>query len=618
MVYTIKLENVNKKSIDVGVKAANLGELINNRFPVPPGFIVTKEAFEKFLKVNKIESKVRDLISDIDFDNLQSLREVTGQIESLIMGTEMPEFIRKDIKEEYEELSVGKEAREVGGVALDMIKAGRGQEFVAVRSSPNIENPAVTSFAGQTESFLNVRGTEQLFDAIKKCWASFFSINAMFYRRVKGDNTQGINVIVQKMVNADKAGVIFTANPANIDTSKFVIESSFGLGESVTSGLITPDSYVIDKDTGNILEKKISKKLWLKTRDALSGKTVKERVSTSKMDAEVLDGDSIKKLCELARNVESYYNGQPQDIEWCEERNRIFLVQTRPITTQRVNDIDQQTVTPDDKKVLFSGLSVSPGVSRGKARIVLDLNDFSKVEHGDIVVTKSASSDMTLLMKRAAAVVSDEGGYASSVIAREFGVPCITGTGTATSDLNDEQEIIVDALNGNVYQETSSEPDAGIIPREGITQNNIEKMPGLYENVTGTEIKINLSFPNVDSDIAKQADGVGLLKAEHMLTESRRHPFLLAISDPNQLIETIFNSVGKVAKIFYPKHVWYRTLNLRTDELRQLEGGGEEPVEANPLIGWHGIRRSLDQPEIFNCELQAMKRLYQEGLNNIQ
>ncbi|MFQ5648012.1 MAG: phosphoenolpyruvate synthase, partial [Candidatus Aenigmatarchaeota archaeon] len=549
----------------------------------------------------------------VDAEDPESLKRVSGEIRALVMNGKMPADIEKAIKDAYEVLSVGKEVKNLGGPALDMVKAGR-DTFVAVRSSGTAEDLAEASFAGQMKTLLNVQGMKDLLEAIKDCWASLYTPRAIFYRKTQGiGDTLSIGVIVQRMINSDKSGVIFTVDPTTNDPSKIVVEAAWGLGESVVSGLVTPDVFILDKQTGEIAEKKVMNKKTYRTRDEATGKTIELKTPPERADKQVLDEAELRKLWELSKRVEDHYRGQAQDIEWCEERSRMFFVQTRPVTTLG-KAVPEEEAAPVGE-VLLEGLGASPGVARGSVKIIHSLGELGKMEKGNILVARMTNPDMVTYMKIASAIVTDEGGLTShaAIVSRELGLPCVVGTREATTKLQEDQEITVDATRGKIYSgEVEVKPEAP----EGMPEAG-EVPAALSEGFTATEIKVNIAFPETAERVADRADGVGLLRAEHMLTESGKHPVYLAKSNPEELVNIIMEGVGKIAKAFYPKPVWYRTLDARTDEFRSLEGGAEEPQEANPMLGWHGVRRALDEPDVFKCEVEAIKRLHEQGLNNV-
>jgi pyruvate,water dikinase len=635
--FTVKLSEVDKNNKNVGGKAANLGEMIKINIPVPPGFVVTTNAFDTFIKENKLEEKIDTLLEGLNVDDQKELKNVSSQIQNLILNAEMPEKMQNEIIDEYEELSVGKEVKKLGGYPLELIKAGR-EVLVAVRSSATAEDLETASFAGQMRTFLNIKGKRQLLLSIKKCWASLYTPRAIFYRKHHRIGKTSIGVIVQKMIDAEKSGVTFTADPLTNDKTKVVIEASFGLGESIVSGLVIPDRYIVDKETGNIIEVKVSKKLWIKKLDKSTGETVKTRMPSEMVEKRVLGDSEIKKLFEFAIKLEQHYN-RPQDIEWCEERGRLYIVQTRAITT--LGKVIEKREEDTSKRYIISGLPASPGLAKGKVKVVLSLDHLDELENGDILVTKMTNPDMVPYMKKASAIITDEGGITShaAIVSRELGIPCVVGTGNATSVLQNGQIITVDATNGKIYPEDVEIKEETHLPGIEELQQPEQQVLGATPTIkseeplqeakpivsesdhdigsTRVKVKVNIAFPETVERVKDKADGVGLLRAEHMLTESGKHPVFLAKNNPEQLIETIVNNVGKIAEAFYPRPVWYRTLDARTDEFRSLEGGENEPSEKNPMLGWHGIRRSLEEPDVFKCEIEAIRRLHAKGLKNV-
>lgn len=581
--YTIKLENIEKGK--VGNKALALAEMLKTGFPIPAGFVIITDAYEKFLAENDLKNKIESLLANIDIDNLQLLKEKVREIESSILNSKIPEDVRKEIVDAYEELSVSKEVKEAGGAALDFIKAGRSYGCVAVRCS--IKNSA--SFAGQTKTVLNVMGTERLLQAVKECYASLFSAKAIFYRVKKNIISFGVAILIQKMIDSEKSGTVFTINPVNRDKSKIVIETSFGLGEAVTSGLVTPDRYVIDKFSEEVLEKTISKKFWLYKKDELSGETIREKIYADKVGMEVLNENEIKKIFELALKLEEYY-GEPQNVEWCIAKNRIFIVQTRSITLGKIE------TSPAQNNILVKGMPVSLGKVKGNIKIITDLNDLYKVENGDIVITKIANTDLTSIIGKASGIVTETGGITSNlgIVSREFDLPFMI-VENATSKLKDGQEIMLDVNNSGIYE----------------TEKKIEE-PLELDKIMATGINVIIS--DFEPEIVKEVDGC-LLKIEKFLTESGKHPNFIVKTNPAQFVEIVVNNIGRVAKMFYPKSVLYYCLDIKSNDFKELEGY-EHIAENNPILGYRGIRYSLEQG-IFKYEIEAVKKLYQEGSDNI-
>jgi pyruvate,water dikinase len=610
--YVIKLEDVEKDNQDVGSKAISLSELLKSNFSVPPGFVLTRQAFEKFAKANKLESRIANLMKDLNPGDFRSLREVSEKIRGIITNSNIPDYLEREIRDAYEELSVGKEAKELGGVALDLIRAGRGEAWLAVRSS------LIGEFMEQGKSVLNVRGGKKLSDAVKQCWASLFTPRAMLHRREKRiEGFPSMGLVIQKMVDSEKSGNIFTYQPETQDRSKIVVEGVPGLGE-VMLELVTPDEYTLDKETGEVLDRKIRRKLWMLKRDPLSGETVRESVSRRDMELDVLNEKELIKLWELALKVERQDGARA--IEWCMERGRIFLLHSHPIKEFPMPAEEHAL----EGKPLTEGVGIYPGFAKGNAKIVFGQPDISKIEPGDILVAMMTSDVMIPAFKKISGIVTDSGGRTchAARLARELGIPCIVGAETATTLLKDDQVIGIDGINGRVY---FKEPE----PLE-------PRMPGMHEpeaygeylrpdpstetkDFTATQVKVSLTLPDM-AEKARESDGVGLLRAEHLLSESGRHPIYLAKNNPDEFSRILYDSLERIARILHPKPVFYRSLDVRTDDFTELEDsedGEEEAKEANPILGWHGIRRSLDEPEMFRMEIGVLRRLHQNGMNNI-
>lgn len=611
MPYILALEGVGRENKSVGAKAANLGELMRAGFPVPAGFVLTAEAFEYFLNFNKLDGRIAVILDGMDVENAELLKQKSNEIENLIVDAEVSDAIRRGVRDFYENIGVGKEARLAGAAALDMIRAGRDRVFVSVRSSPLSENPLIASFAGQMKTYINVNGTDRLIEAIKRCWASAYSPRAIFYRekhKIGGKPVMG--VVVQKMVDAEKSGGIFTADPITNDKTKVIIEAAWGLGLAVSTGLVTPDKYIIDKQTGQVLEKRIARKTALLRRDHI-GKTVKESVLPEKIAEQTLSETEINRLWEISKKVESLYGGQQQDLEWSIERGRLFLLQARPITTLgKTNQLSlEQTGTP--REPMLTGCCASPGYASGKAKIIHSVEELPRIEQGDIIVSKMIIPEFAAYMDKAAAIVTDEGGITSqpATVSRELGIPSIVGADKATELLIDGKEIIVDATFGRVYpvDATATPYTIAMQQIEGSSKNDF---------ITATEIKVNISFLADSEKIPKSVDGVGLLRSEYLVSEAGKNPLHLARSNPQELAQTLVDRIGRVASSVYPKQVWYRNIDAKPNEFQGLDVE-QEPQETNPILGWRGIRRSLGQQELLKCELEAIKTLHNSGLTNM-
>lgn len=882
-----------------GGKGANLGELVRAGLPIPPGFVITSKMYNRFLRESGLNEEIMKILEATDVDNSRELQRSSRKIRELIRSAEMPPDIRKDILENYRKLC------DVEGK----------KELVAVRSSATAEDLPGASFAGQQETFLNV-GEGEVVEKVKECWSSLYTPRAIFYREKKGfeHGKVSIAVIVQKMVNSEKSGVMFTVHPATGEKDKMVIEAGWGLGEGVVSGSVTPDHYVVDKDTGEVLEKEVKRKELMFVRNSKTGGTVKQKVPRDKVQRQVLTEDEIRKLAQLGKLVEEHYDF-PQDIEWAIEDEQLYLLQSRPITVFYGEEAEKKEAKKD---VLLKGLGASPGLGSGKVKIIQGTEELDKVQQGDVLVTSMTNPDMVPAMRRASAIVTDEGGMTcigagaqlltqkgfipieevyervkrgenlevlsldgqrlkicwrriinsmkrksiaytlevyehgkqgdtiqitpdhkmitlngggelellelqevlnkekpllaasripafdvaydalsgeqfylagvlssggaipsprkcrepgefllnfrekmermillsneeeilnflagyvdgngryderkggveicgsgdalkalvtaclrlglrpgvrfrgtawvltipgspavkeilsrtkrmirrfaaeekakatparmnsdvvsvslrclgkeetevynitvdaereidhnyvvftsgytplivgnchAAIVSRELGIPCVVGTLKATRVLGEGDEVTVDGSRGVVYR--------GLVEKKPEkAEEAVVKSPARV--ITATEVKVNLSIPEVAPRVAPIADGVGLLRVEHMILGVGKHPIkFIREGKEEELVEKLAEGVRKVAEAFYPKPVWYRSLDAPTDEFRSLEGGEEEPVEHNPMLGWRGIRRGLDQPELLRAEFKAIKKLVDEGYNNI-
>ena len=595
--YVVKFEDLSKSDIGIaGGKGANLGELTQAGIPVPPGFVVTAQAYEKFMDEAGINDSVMQILDEIDINDTKALQAAAEKIKSIIIEAPIPEDLVIFIREFYNELCQ---------------RVGEDDTDVAIRSSATAEDLPEASFAGQQDTFLHVSGDDEVIEYIRKCWASLFEARAIFYREENNfeHSKVYIAVVVQKMAIADKAGVMFTVNPSTGEEIA-LIEGSWGLGESVVSGDVTPDNYQVDKKNNEIINVTISDKKVMYTNDE-SGTSVKVEVPEEKRKERVLSDEELIELTEMGKRVQAHY-GEPMDTEWAFERDNLFLLQARPITT--LGDVveEESGEAVENKDVLVRGLGASPGMASGKVKFVLEIDDLDKIKEGDIMVTTMTTPDMVPAMRRASGIVTDEGGVTchASIISRELGIPCVVGTGDATSVLKENTGVTLDGKKGLVF-EGISEAKA----EESTSAVNVEAAP----LITVTEVKANVSMPEAAAKAAATgADGVGLLRTEHLMLTAGIHPGkFIADGKEDELIDTIADNVMIVADEFYPKPVWYRTLDAPTDEFITLEGGENEPEEHNPMLGWRGIRRELDQPEILKCEFKAIKKLHEQGYTNI-
>ena len=595
--YVQKFEDLNKSDIAIaGGKGANLGELTQAGIPVPPGFVVTAETYQKFMEDTGINDKVLDILDKIDINDTKALQAAAEEIKAIIIETPIPDDMVMFIKEAYNQLCQ---------------RVGEDDTDVAIRSSATAEDLPEASFAGQQDTFLHVSGDEEVIEYVRKCWASLFEARAIFYREENDFEHSKvlIAVVVQKMAIADKAGVMFTVNPSTGEEIA-LIEGSWGLGEAVVSGDVTPDNYQVDKANNEVINVTISDKKVMYTNDE-SGTSIKVDVPEEKRMERVLSDEELIELTEMGKRVQAHY-GEPMDTEWAFERDNLFLLQARPITTLGDAEPAGDSDASVDGDVLVRGLGASPGIATGMVKIVLDIDELDKIEEGDVMVTTMTTPDMVPAMRRASGIVTDEGGVTchASIISRELGIPCVVGTGDATKTLKENDGVTLDGKKGLVFEGITEVKEEAPVAQAAAAEAPI---------LTVTEVKANVSMPEAaERAAATGADGVGLLRTEHLMLTAGIHPGkFIADGKEDELIDTIADNVQIVADAFYPKPVWYRTLDAPTDEFITLEGGENEPREHNPMLGWRGIRRELDQPEILKCEFKAIKKLHEKGYTNI-
>ena len=608
----------------VGGKNANLGEMINAGIPVPPGFAVTAYAYKRFINETGIRDKIYDIIREtVKERRPEEYEEASKKIRSLIENTSMPHDIEEEIRKSYRELS-----RRMGKIA----------EFVAVRSSATAEDLPGASFAGQQETYLNVRGEDEVVKMVQKCWSSLFTPRAIFYREEKGFKHEKvlISVAVQKMVNAKAAGVMFTLHPVTGERDKIVIEGNWGLGEAVVSGSVTPDEWVVDKNTLEILEKRIVEKDIEYIRDYNTGKTIHSKVPPERRRIPCLTEEEVKELAKLAIKIEKHYN-YPQDIEWAIDKDlpfpqNVFILQSRPETVWSLKEekgIEKKTEkVVSEKKVVIRGLPASPGIAFGKVKIAFSPEEADKImKKGDILVTVMTNPDWVPYMRLASAIVTDEGGMTchAAIVSRELGIPCIVGTRTATKTLKQNQEYTVDAKTGVVYEGIVEE----LIAPEEKPKAEAYKMPieiilKAIKPPTGTKVYMNLGVPEKIEDYKDLPfDGIGLMRIEFILASYiGEHPlYLIEIGEEKKFIDKLADGIAMVARAIYPKPVVVRFSDFKTNEYRQLKGGEKyEPPEDNPMIGWRGVSRyiSPQYEPAFRLECKAILKVREEyGLNNV-
>jgi len=585
-------EDVDKNDLPlVGGKGANLGELTKAGIPVPPGFIVTTVSYFNFLEEAGLREEIEKILEPLDTNNSQQLLQVSTKIKDAITSAEMPQDIADEIREAYKKL---------GGL-------------VAVRSSATAEDLPDASFAGQQSTFLNIQGEDNVLVAVQECWASLFEPRAIFYRNEYGiDHMQvGIAVPVQRMVQSEAAGVLFTMEPVT-NESKITIEAVYGLGEVVVSGEMTPDHYLVDKERFTILEKRIVEQDWqlvksLESDSDVDGANVKLPVSDELRKEQKLSDDEIISLAKLGAKIEDHYQF-PQDIEWAKEGGELYVVQTRSITT--LKSISRESVGEMlDVPALVSGSSASPGLGSGPVQIVSDPSRISEVKEGDILVAEMTTPDYVPAMKRAAGIATDRGGRTchAAIVSRELGIPCVVGTGNATNVLKPDQVVTVDGSQGKVYE--------GRVAAQATVPSTTTPKSAVK---TRTKLYVNLAEPDLAETVAaRDVDGVGLIRAEFMISEIGEHPrHMLKEGRGEEFTSRLAEGLTVFARAFEPRPVVYRTTDFKTNEYRHLKGGEEyEEHEENPMIGYRGCSRYIREPDVFRLETEAVKRVREKYKN---
>jgi len=569
----------------VGGKGANLGEMTRAGFPVPNGFITTSEAYYQYIKENNLTTKIKHLISTANFDKPESLLQVSEHIKKEMMRGEVNEEFQRQVFAYYRQL----------GHSLKDVR-------VAVRSSATAEDLPQASFAGQQETFLNVKGEANLMQKIKAAWASLFEARAMFYRHEqKFDHFRvGIAIVVQKMIESEKSGVMFTVDPVTNDKSKVVIEAIFGLGEFIVQGTVTPDHYEIDKKHHKILMKDIKVQDKKMEQYGMDNREVKLSPLTG--GRQKITDKQILALAEIGKNLEKHYYF-PQDIEWAVEDDELYIVQTRAITTtQHVdNEERQKKAIKDNLPVILTGAPASPGIATGPVKILRSTHDMKFVMTGDILVAPQTNPDYVPAMKKAAAIITEKGGRTShaAIVSRELGIPAVVGTETATKTLAKENVVTVNGTTGEIY-------------RGGTFTSSVSTPKPIHADhiQTATKVYVNLAEPELADSIAKRhVDGVGLLRAEFMMAAIGVHPKkMIRDGKRKDFITSLADQLEIFCKAFDGRPVIYRASDFKTNEYRGLVGGKDfEPVEPNPMLGYRGAYRYIHDPEVFELEIEAFK-----------
>ncbi|MBN1325491.1 phosphoenolpyruvate synthase [Candidatus Falkowbacteria bacterium] len=637
--YILKFSQIEIKDVPlVGGKNASLGEMYNKLtkkgIKIPDGFAITAEGFKHFLEYNQIDKQILKLIKSINYNNINDLKKKASIIRHLILKSIFPEDLNKQIIKAYQNL--GEEYRKAN---LD----------VAVRSSATAEDLPVASFAGQLESYLNIRGEKQLLDTTKKCFSSLYGDRTISYVKDQGFSYKNLllSVGVQKMVRSDlaSAGVIFTIDTETGFKDIVMVTGGYGLGENVVKGRINPDQYIVFKPTlAKNLNAIISKKIGTKNKKLIydfEGNNTTTNIFVSPDDRKkfILSDKEITQLAKWAVLIEKLYK-KPMDIEWAKDGrdNKLYIVQARPETIygSKIFNVLEEYLLLKKGKILCEGEAIGKKIGQGRARIIKNVKQINQFEPGEVLVTKMTDPDWEPIMKNAAAIVTDLGGRTShaAIVSRELGVPCVVGTQKSTSVIKNNQKVTVscsEGEDGHVYNE--------ILPFK-IRKTNLKRVPkpkvDIMMNLGDPLLAFKYSFlPN---------EGIGLARLEFIISNFIKvHPLALInfnkIQDrvlKNKIINLTFNykdkkqfyidnlvfGIAQIAAAFYPKDVIVRFSDFKSNEYASLLGGSlYEPKESNPMIGWRGASRYYDPKfrPAFDLECQAIKKVRNEmGLTNVK
>ncbi|MCS7215268.1 MAG: phosphoenolpyruvate synthase [Thermodesulfovibrio sp.] len=634
----------------VGGKNASLGEMLQNLTPrginIPDGFAVTAEAYKYFIKFNGFSETIRNILSGLDKSNVDDLKKRGKNIRNLILKGQFPEDLKDAIIKAYKKLE------EKYGKDVD----------VAVRSSATAEDLPDASFAGQQETYLNIRGDNNVLDSVRRCFASLFTDRAISYRIDKGFDHFNVylSAAVQKMVRSDFAssGVIFTIDTETGFRDVVYITGSWGLGEYVVQGIVNPDEFYVFKPAlKNGYRAIISKKLGAKQQKLIYGKTLTKPtigIKTTQKERQkfVLSDDEILKLAKWAILIEEHY-GKPMDIEWAKDGDgvnvgtgELFIVQARPETVHSTRKENYYEVyeLKDEGKVICKGLAVGSKIGQGKASIIKESSNIHLFKEGDVLVTDMTDPDWEPIMKVASAIVTNRGGRTchAAIVSRELGIPCVVGCGDATEVIKEGLEITVDCSKG----------EKGYV-LEGKIPYNVKRIDLSSLPSTKTKIMMNVGIPEqAFSQGQIPNDGVGLARIEFIIgshigvhplalieyeslkEQSQKNPKIAKIVreidkrtpmyeyKPDFYVDKLAQGIAMIGAAFYPNDVIVRFSDFKTNEYANLIGGTlYEPVESNPMIGWRGASRYYDPKfePAFALECLAIKKVREEiGLNNVK
>ncbi|MCM2349302.1 MAG: phosphoenolpyruvate synthase [Bacteriovoracaceae bacterium] len=646
MAHFIKdLDTITIKDIpSVGGKTASLGEMTRELSPeginIPPGFAITADAYDEIIFHGQLAEKIDQLLSSLDTKDVAALSQAGRSIRSMIKEVKFPEALEHEIRAAYQKLNE---------------LTGTKDCDIAVRSSATAEDLPDASFAGQQETFLNIRGEDNLLRACSQCFASLFTDRAISYRVNKGFKHSDVklSICIQQMIRSDLAssGVIFTLEPESGATNVILITSAYGLGENIVGGKVDPDEFLVQKDLIGrsrlpIIRRKIGAKQMRLSYDSSGTQTTKnidvlevERTRPSLSDQEILQ------LAKWSRIIENHYSSlhkkyMPMDIEWAKDgrSGKLFILQARPETVHgsHKSSFSESYRLLQRSRILLKGRAVGSKIGTGRVKIINNVGELTKFQPGEVLVTDMTDPDWEPVMKKAGAIITNRGGRTchAAIISREHGVPCLVGTGTATETLKDNQEVTISCAQG----------DEGYV-FEGILKFSKENIKYTDLQKTKTKVMVNLGNPNEAFQTSMlPVSGVGLARMEFIINDIKIHPMALInleklddLETKNAILKTIGNyadrptryfvdklaeGVAIIAGAFYPRPVIVRFSDFKTNEYAHLLGGKSfEPQEDNPMIGFRGASRYYHQNyrEGFALECQAIKLVREEmGLTNVK
>ena len=633
--YVLPFDRIDMRDLPVvGGKNASLGELTQLGIPVPPGFALSVSFYRDFLEANGLREYISCQLTGLDTGDVEQLQKVGRNIRSKITATEFPPQLRATVSEAYAKLSDGT----------------KFELAVAVRSSSTAEDLADSSFAGQQDTYLNVVGEDKVLDCTRLCIASLFSDRAISYRAKRGfDHVDvGLSVGIQRMVNSDAAGVIFTIDPDSGNENVMVVDSNWGLGESVVGGKVVPDKFFVYKKNGGIIGRRLGLKevcAKYESRGTAFVNTPAERRATFSLTER-----QVRALFEYARKIEEHYK-KPMDIEWAVEDDRLYILQARPETVQSSKGtLEEVYHLKNEGKLLVEGIAVGGKIGQGKPNVMGSVREMKNFEQGQILVTKETTPAWEPIMEKSAAIVTEQGGTTShaAIVSRELGKPCVVGARRVTQLLTSKTDVTVDCSTGvgRIYE--------GLLPYE-VETFDLTTLP-----TTKTKIMMNMAVPEGALAQAKKADGVGLLRIEFVYGNNVGiHPAALLQYDnlkrdpqnilrappraedvqylkrtlveidaktagyddkPKFLVEKLREGIAIVAAAVYPKPVIVRFSDFKSNEYEALVGGRIfEKEENNPMLGWRGASRypHAEFAEAFRLECRALREARELGLQNI-